>query len=278
MSIKVGTKVKVSRDATYKVKMACKAAKKTYLTGTIVDYDGCCGCYIVEFTKNIGTDGLFGTDGKKGHLDEIKPSFITIGKAPVTVKATKETIKVGDVVEWTGINYGPARKGALGIVRKYTGKDGIGVEFVKGYRKNMGHDLDMDIKDGRGWWVSRRDLKIVEPTALFAIGDKVIIVERHDAASKGMKGVIVGIDEGKASHPYYGVQFPGWEGGHSLDSTLTGDNRLEGQWVPVESLRLLDVKEPLVEPAPKPKVLLGQPAPMTGTKATKATGSRSSRT
>lgn len=257
MSMTVGTKVRVSRDASYRVKRACKAAKKTYLLGVIrTPKDPCCGCYIVEFNRNIGTDSTFGGRGKMGYCDEVQPEFITVvGKAKVEEPTSEyRDPKVGDLVVYHGGIHGPAKEGAVGIIRIVDGSDSVGVEFIRGYRKEQGHDLDGSVKNGAGWWLSTRKLTLAEGDGVtFKVGDKVEIIERHDHAQVGMKGTVVVVNKDQASHPF-GIQFPGWDGGHNLHGRLEGVDRLQGQWVPATSLKLRGVGEPL------PSTLISKPA------------------
>jgi len=239
VSIRIGTKVRVERDATYHVRVACKKAKKTYLLGVTKNtMDPCCGCYVVEFSRNIGTDSTFGGKGKLGYCEEVEEGFMTVVGKAATPKVTK-TFKVGDRVVWTSDDYGPAKNGAIAIVRvvEKEGRD-VGVEFIENYNLGRGHELNGEVKNNSGWWVGTRDLRLIEPGDEFKVGTKVIIVETHDSARVGMKGVIAVVDKDKTSHPY-GVQFAGWTGGHSLESRLKGKQVTQGQWVPLASMQVL---------------------------------------
>lgn len=253
VSIGIGTKVRVGRDATYHVKAACKQAKKTYLMGvTKTRMDPCCGCYIVEFKRNIGTDSTFGDKGKLGYCEEVEEGFMTVvGKAAEPKATPKVDLKVGDFVEWVSDNYGPAKKGARGIILDIQGPAEVGVEFIVGYNVGKGHDLGGKSKDGAGWWVSAKSLKKVDGLGPIGVGTKVEVIVRHDSAQVGMKGVVVVIDEAKAVHPY-GVRFPRWTGGHSLQGRLKGKQAVQGQWVPLASLKVEGVVAPEVE---KPRLM-----------------------
>lgn len=268
MSMRVGTKVRVSPTASYHVGRACKAAKKTYLLGVIrTPKDPCCGCYIVEFNRNIGTDGTYGGKGKAGYCDEIQPEFMTVvGEEKAKAKKAVYVPKVGDMVRWTGGNQGPAKPGAIAIVRVVDGPREVGLEFIRGYKAKAGHDLDGSVKGGAGWWVSTDHLEPVGEFP-FKVGDKVEIIERHDDAQVGMKGTVVVVDKDRESHPF-GIQFPGWDGGHSLDGRLKGNDRLQGQWVPASSLEFI-AKGTAVEATASPfptrsSMLRSEPKPFDG--------------
>ena len=267
MSLKPGTKVRVSREATHAVRRACKAVKKTFLLGkTVGELDPCCGCYVVQFNRNIGTTESFYTTGKVGHLDEVNPEYITALEPTKGRAAAAKTWepKEGDYVRYIGkADQGPAKRGAIGRVRAIEETDlAVGVEFILDYAQGKGHDLSGRVKNSSGWWLVAANLEPVAPGTVFKVGDYVEVTERHDAATPRLKGFVYHI-QSHASFQPYGVRFPGWKGGHSLMGRLKGVREQTGHWIPADKLRLIARGEE-AEPAfqePKAK-RISKPTPV----------------
>ena len=169
-----GDKVRVSRDATYHVKEAARKAKKTYLVGKVLtDEDPCCGCYIVEFTRDIGKKGSYSwAGGKLGHMDEITPEFMTLSKSkgarvevedagkPSGLKTTD--FKEGDkviVVARDEDNYPGLKLGEEGEV-KTVGRLTLGIEFERQTEER--HTLGGRADYGHGYWVDPGLLKVTK--------------------------------------------------------------------------------------------------------------------
>lgn len=138
-----GDRVKVSKDATYRVGRAAKAAKEGFLTGVLLtNEDPCCGCYVVRFTRNIGGTDTFGTTGPAGYLDEVTPRYMTlVEKGPASVlerdeepdaELTPRRFDVGQVVRITdnANGFSGVRVGDIGVVVEDDGAL-VGLRMVK---------------------------------------------------------------------------------------------------------------------------------------------------
>jgi len=147
-----------------------------------------------------------------------------------------------------------AAKKSFLVGRVITDRDSCCGCYVVEFRKKIGGD-------GYGWsggkighlaevedrFMSRQATK---PRAAFKVGDVVQVTIRYDAAERGMVGKIVTIDMNKRAHPY-GIQFPGWKSGHSLESTI---DKPEGQWLPATHLAKVEATS-LPKTKPVPQVL-----------------------
>jgi hypothetical protein len=146
-------RVRVNVEATYATKKYAKAAGVKSLLGTLLTgKDPCCGCYIVEFDKPLGTDSVFYTSGKKGYCEEIEPEFITRVKA--ASKHVPGVFVVGDKVVVTK-EYDAAKVGMVGQVI-YLGSE-VGISFPTLTVTKGGHNLGGRLsglpKAGTGQWV-----------------------------------------------------------------------------------------------------------------------------
>ena len=173
-SVKVGMKVRVSSTATKAIEAACLKLKRTSLLGVCkTAVDPCCGCVIVEFKVPLLTRDRFYTDGKVGHLDEVKPIYMH--EINVKAKGAKSPrgFSIGTRVKVTKA-YDAARVGMVGTVistpaRLSHSEYGIKLDTLTFSRG--GHSLGGLLKGdagAQGQWVPGENLEKVseaEPPA-----------------------------------------------------------------------------------------------------------------
>jgi len=147
--------------------------------------------------------------------------------------------KVVLAVKFDGLKVG--RKGTV-LVGQTHADDWVGCKFP---RFTHGHDLIDGVPAGsrEAYWVPADKLALKAPYVP-KVGDWVRMTEKHDAAEKGMVGIIRHIRTELESYQPLSVQFPGWTGGHDLYSDsfvkLEHPYNQEGQFVPtgkVEKVR-----------------------------------------
>jgi hypothetical protein len=154
--------VKVDQSATYATrKYGEKNGVKTLMAKCLTQVDPCCGCVIVEFKANIGTDSTYGGRGVLGHCDEVKPTYLTLAKKPAS-EADKATVTLGSYVEVTR-DYDAAKVGMRGkVVTKAGGEWGILFDTLTD--RTGGHSLGGHLGDadrGKGQWVPAGRLRVV---------------------------------------------------------------------------------------------------------------------
>lgn len=130
------------------------------------------------------------------------------------------------------------RKGTVLVGQTYH-DDWVGCKFPS---FTHGHDLIDGVPAGsrEAYWVPASKLALKAPYVP-KVGDWVRMTERHDAAEKGMVGIIRHIRPESETHQGLSVQFPGWTGGHDLyicsDSfKLERPCNQEGQFVPASKV------------------------------------------
>jgi len=199
-SLVKGTRVRVKSAATYAVNLACKAGKVTGLLGTLITgKDPCCGCYVVEFDKKIGTDSIFYTDGKMGYCDEVTPEFITLSKAKAPIKSPLKSpsgFQVGDRVVVIK-SYDAAKVGMSGMVAVAPEReqDSLGVKFDSLTPARGGHGLGGAISDGSGQWV---------PASYVTLSTETKLVEKP-AEAKPLKPYAMALGPGNTVRIYFSL-------------------------------------------------------------------------
>lgn len=245
--------VRVMAEATYATKRtAAKTGVKTLLAKVLTGVDPCCGCVIVEFRSNIGTDSTFYTKGRIGHCDEVEPKYIFASKAKsFDLKAEKATVKAGEFGIGARVqvvtSYDAAKVGMEGTIRSKSMGSGSrwGIQFDTLTSLKGGHSLNGELHGsnaGQGQWVPESNLKLITTAPKPKAPESIL-----DSLPEGVTKVLFSTSEtinGTKGRPISkGISYYGWV--TTVDDDGTKRQVIEAPFGGQEWLSL-DAKDPRV--------------------------------